>query len=489
MRDASTQGADATVDGGGQNAEPPSTEPVVRPLWARARQRWAESGDDPAPELAPEPWDRRLDRRASSLVFIVCLVVYLATATYTVAQINDARAATQSAYVLATSGSLALPETWRGEADWEVEGIDGRSYTNRFPLMAVYAAPFHLVADLASTAERPEHPHLISYAPSGIAAAIAAAAGVTVSFLLFRRLASRRLALAATAALAFGTGVWAVSADSLWPHSLTHLLLALGVLATADVRSAWSGLAFGASLLARPHLAVVPAVIGSWHALRKRSIQTLLLTGSLSALGLAAVVGYSRVLFGTWLPIAGYNTYAVDNVTGVSLAEYGERLFLALVDPVRGWLIYLPVLIVLLPFAVRGWRVSPWWVRAAAIAGVAYLLIQLRANVHHGGAQFFGPRLTIETTVLLAPLLLRTYQAHHQGRRWLAPAVHVLIAVGIVFHALGATVWRHPFVDLDASWNERIEELCTEEGYAAGCPEEFSLRVDPRPDARPPASP
>ena len=469
--------------------ESPPVERSLEPLWGSARERWESSGDDPAPQLASEPWDRRPDKVTTTLVFLVCLVVYLATATYTVSQSNDTRAATQTAYSLVTTGSWALPSEWEGEADWEVQGVDGRSYTNRFPLMAVYAAPFHLVADLASTDPRPEHPHLINYAPSGVAAATVAAAAVTVSFLLFRRLATRRLALAATAGLAFATGVWPISAAQIWPHGLTHLLVALGVLAAADRRAAWSGLAFGTSLLARPHLAVVAAVVGSWHAVRYRSLRTLLLTGSLAALGLAAVVAYSRVLFNTWLPIAGYSDYAVENVTGLSAAEYGERILLAFVDPVRGLFIYLPVLLVLLPFVRRGWKVSPWWVRAAAIAGVVYLLLQLRLNVHHGGAQFFGPRLTIETTVLVAPLLLRTYQAHHQGRRWLAPAVHVLLAVGIVFHALGATVWRQPFVDVDANWRERIEELCTEEGYEAGCPEELSLRSDPRPDARPQASP
>ncbi len=447
-------------------------EQSVTALFARARDRWdrrAAAQDGPAPELVTEPWDRRLDRRAAAGVFLLCWVVYLATATYTVAQINDARAATQTAYVLATTGSLALPEAWEGEADWEVQGIDGRAYTNRFPLMAIYAAPFHAVADQFSGGERPEHPHLLNYAPSGVAAATAAAAAVTISFLLFRRLSGRRMALAATGALAFATGVWTVSADSLWPHALTHLFLALGVLAVADGREGRSGLAFGVSLLARPHLAIVPAVVGIWRGVQARSVRPVVIIGVVSAMGLAAVIAYSRVLFGTWLPIAGYSTYAVDNLTSLPSVNYGERFVLLLGDPVRGLFIYLPVLLVLVPFVGRGWKVSPWWVRAAAVSGVAYMAVQLVANEHHGGAQFFGPRLTIEMTVLAAPLLLRTYQAYHHGRRWAAPAVHVLIAFGVVFHLLGATVWRHPFVDLDTHWQEENAELCEEGEYEVGC--------------------
>jgi hypothetical protein len=291
-----------------------------------------------------------------------------------------------------------------------------------------------------------------------------------VSFLLFRRLADRRLALTATGALAFATGVWTVSADALWPHALTHLLLALGVLAVADGRHGRSGFAFGVSLLARPHLAVVPAVVGIWSGINRRSVSAVALLGVTSALGLVAVVLYSRVLFGTWLPIAGYSSYAVDNLGGTSTSDYGLRILMFLGDPVRGILIYMPALIVLVPFVGRGWKVSPWWVRAAAVSGVVYMVVQLRANAHHGGSQFFGARLSIELTILAAPLLLRTYQAYHQGRRWAAPAVHVLIIVGVILHGLGATVWKHPFVDLDENLREYVAELCSSDDAPLGCP-------------------
>lgn len=441
----------------------------ARVSWDGDEKRTGARGD----AIFVEPWELKQDRRAVAAVFLVCWVVYLATATYSVAQINDTRAATQSAYALATTGSLALPESWEGEADWEVVGRGGRSYTNRFPLMAIYAAPFHYVTDQFGSGVRPEHPHLINYAPSGVAAASAAALAMTVSFVLFRRLADRRLALTATGALAFATGVWTVSADALWPHALTHLFLALGVVAVADGRHARSGLAFGLSLLARPHLAVVPAILGIWSGVKRRSISAIALLGLMSALGLAAVVLYSRFLFGTWLPIAGYSTYAVDNLAGgVPMLEYGNRLLLFLGDPARGILVYMPVLIVLVPFVGRGWRMSPWWVRAAAVSGVSYMLLQLRVNAHHGGSQFFGPRLSIELTILAAPLLLRTYQAYHQGRRWAAPAVHVLLAFGVIFHGLGSTVWKHPFVNVDESWREAIVELCSGDDVPSGCPPE-----------------
>jgi len=103
------------------------------------------------------------------------------------------------------------------------------------------------------------------------------------------------------------------------------------------------------------------------------------------------------------------------------------------------------------------------------VSGVVYMVVQLRANEHHGGSQFFGARLTIEMTILAAPLLLRTYQTYHHGRRWAAPAVHVLLVLGVLLHTLGATVWQSPFLDLETYWQEELAELCAEGDFENGC--------------------
>jgi hypothetical protein len=415
----------------------------------------------PAAPLVPA-WDRRRDRRVAALLFVLVWIVYLATATYWVGQMNDTRATTQSAWSLATRGTLALPEAWRGEIDWEVEGADGRPYTNRFPGPTLWAAPFHVVGDMLFPRPAPSHPHLLNYAPSGVAAATGAALAVLLSYLGFRQLADRRTAVGAALVLAFGTSVWSVSADIIWTHTVTHLALALGILAMAHERHIAGGLAFGAAILSRPHLAIVPAVVGIWGGVRQRRLRPVLEMGLASALGLLAIVLYSRILFGTWLPISGYNDYAVRGLAGTPTREFVERFVRYLVDPTRGFFIYTPLLLVLVPFVHRGWRASPWWARSAAVSGVAYLLIQMRANTYSGGAQYFGSRLTLETLVLCAPLLLRTWQVSVARLRVVRVLAWTLIAVSVGLHALGATIWRSPFNDLEGAWREHLEEVCAE---------------------------
>jgi hypothetical protein len=408
------------------------------------------------------PWDGPRDRRVAAALFLVVWVVYLATATYWVGQMNDTRATTQSAWSLGTRGTLALPEEWRGEIDWEVEGVDGRPYTNRFPGPILWAAPFHAVGGLLFPSEVPGHPHLLNYAPSGVAGATGAALAVLASYLGFRRLAARRVAVGAAVALAFASSVWSVSADGVWPHTVSHLGLALGILAVSHDRYASGGLGFGLAILSRPHLAVVPAVVGLWSGWDRRSLRPVLLTATTSVLGLLAVVGYSRALFGTWLPVAGYGTYAVDGLTGTGGSVFVTNLVNTLVHPTRGVLIYTPVLLVLLPFLPRGWRIAPPWVRSSAIAGAVYMLVQLRVNTWTGGAQYFGSRLTLETLVLSAPLLLCTWQASVARVPLLRALAWLLIGLSVVLHALGATIWRAPYLDVDGVWSDHLAEICAE---------------------------
>jgi hypothetical protein len=409
-----------------------------------------------------EPWDRRRDRRAALLLFLIVWGVYLGTATYTVSQINDTRATAQSAWSLGTRGTLALPQEWEGTIDWEKEGRDGRLYTNRFPGPILWAAPFYTVGEALFPRETPGHPHLLNYAPAGVAAATAAALAVLASFLLFRRLADRRLAVIAAGVLAFGTGVWSVSADAMWNHGLTHLTLSLGVLAAIDGRHVRSGAAFAAAVITRPQVAVFAAVVGLWKGAVTRQLRPIIVIGAVSALGALAMVIYTRVLFGLSLPVAGHSPERVTDVATVPFLVFAERVWLTFVDPVRGVLFYVPALLVLLPFVRRGWRISPWWVKASAVAGVVYMVVQLRSNTYHGGAQFFGSRLTLEPLVLAAPLFLRTWQAFLSRQRVLRWLLGVLLTIGIALHALGATVWRSPFFDSEAVWEAHFEEICAD---------------------------
>jgi len=424
------------------------------------------SAEDVGLEPVP-PWDRQLDRRAFALLVLFVWLAYLITATYDSFQINDNRAVNISAWSLGTRGTLELPASWEGHNRWIIEGRDGALYTNRFPGAILWAAPFHAVAGLVAGTGTPDHAVFINYAPGGVAAATVTALAVGVTFLVLRRLANRRLAVTATAALALGTGVWSVSADSMWTHGVTHLTLMLGVLAAADARYARSGLAFAAAVLTRPHTAVVPAAVGIWQTVADRRWRPMLAMGTTSLVGVILLIAYSQWLFETWMPVAGYDTGRPGGVAQTPWLQTLERFAFTLGHPQRGVMIYTPALLVLVPFVRHGWRASPTWVRSSAAGGVLYLLVQLRVNTFDGGADFFGARLTLETLVLITPLLLRTWQTSVSQNPKLKGACVGLLVVGLLLHGYGAL---NPITnEARDAWQEQLDGLCEREPALSGC--------------------
>lgn len=401
---------------------------------------------------------------------VLTLMVFLVTAEYGTNQMSDTRAASQSSWSPGTRGTLALPDDWRGDIDWEVEGRDGRLYTNRFPGPIFWAMPFYAVSGWLFPDDQLDHSLHMHYAPAGVAAALATALAVAVSYLLHRRLADRRLAVAATLVLAFGTGVWTVAASALWTHSLTYLTLTLGLIAAADGRHARSGLAFAAAILSRPQVAVVPAVVDLWTAITDRRLGPLVVMGLAASLGLAGIIFYNWMFFRTLLPVAGYDPAPVTALVSTSARDYLVSI-VAVLSPYRGIFIFMPILIVLLPAFHHGWRASPWWVRATAIAGLVCMLVQLRRNVWHGGRGFFGPRVTIETLVLASPLLLRTWQTYGSQAPLLRRVGLTLAVGGILLHSLGATVWAYDvgFGGAGADWASLVDRVCTEHPVGRSC--------------------
>jgi hypothetical protein len=436
------------------------------------------------PVLPEAPaWDRRRDRRAALLLFLFVWVVYLGTASYTVDQVNDSRSATLMAWSLGARGTIDLPQAWSGEIPWEDEGVDGSIHTDRFPGSWLWAAPFHAVSEALLDRGTPPHPVLLNYAPSGVASATAAALAVVVSFLLFRRLAARRLAVHAALVLAFSTAVWSVSADALWTHSVTHLTLSLGLLAAASGRDAGSGLAFAAAIITRPQTAVVPAVVGLWRGAAARRWGPIVVIGLTSAVGVVAMAVYSRAVFGTWIPVGAYSPHKVESVATVGWWTSVTRIAGGLLDPNRGLLTTTPFLLVLALFLHRGWRRAPWWVRSGAIGGVVYFLVQMRANGYEGGRGFYGSRLTIELLVLAAPLLLRTWQVHFAGRPVWRRITLVLVAASLAIHALGAIFFSSPLRGPE-TWHAEMVEACQQYPDWQGCQDPaFPYARDRRSDA------
>lgn len=392
-------------------------------------------------------------RRAALLVVIPVLVVYLATATYSVAQVNDTRAVAVSAWSLGTRGTLDLPSQWP-DIPWRVDTERGWTVTNRFPGAIVLAAPFYM---LLPSDPDPGDAARVSYGPAGIAAAVSSAAAVAAVFLLLRRSTDRQsLAVGGALVFAFATATWSVSADAMWTHGPDQLWLALGLLAVSRDRFVWSGVAFAAAVFTRPQTAVAAAVVGIYLAARRRSLRPVLAIGLTSALGLFALVAYSQAVFGTWLPIAGYSTGPVEAVTSAPDSRWLENIWRALIDRQRGLLVFSPFLIMLAPGVVAARRNAPDWIRGGALAALAYFLVQMQANVFHGGATFFSYRHPLELLTLAAPLLLLAHQGWAASRRPRRVMFAVVLALSIGLHAIGASLPTERELGRDY-WETRLE--------------------------------
>jgi hypothetical protein len=395
--------------------------------------------------------------RIALAITLLLLPIYLATASYDVFQSNDPRSVAYAGFSLASTGSLAFDEDWpRGSMSWAFLGEDDRRYSNRFPGSIVVAAVAYTVAGAVGAVDLTPvpHPHLVPFWPPTVAAVLIAAAAVGLTFLLLSRLdISRRAALFATLVIGVASPVWSVSADALWTHGQTHLLLVLVLLAIIDDRPIVAGLATAFAIFVRPHL-VVPLAVLAFAGTDRRTRWSIL--GS-CGVGLGAVAWYSYTIFGQPLPAAGYplgtlrERWPIGSVRGMA-----ENLGLWLAQPLRGVAFYAPLSLLALVTVPRVWSEAPRWVRVSALAGVAYAAVQLSLIRSTGGNFFYGHRTTIETLVLAAPLLTLALVRGWRDNRILRGAIATLAAISFVVHAYGAIMDMPPYAR--ARMQESIEE-------------------------------
>ncbi len=361
--------------------------------------------------------------RLFAAVALPLLALYLLTASWTLPYHIDTATNVFTAWELGTRGDVLLddhevlvaPEYLRTIA-WIVPAEE--SVAAQYPPGApALAAPLYAVwPDEAVTIEVYNEatdvpPVEILMPPLGPAAITAATVSAVVAGLLalaFRRLTDGWTAALGGYAVGLGTGLWSVAADSLWQHGPAMMWIVGGTLLSVGHRW-WSGLAFGAAVLTRPHTAVVAAANGLTQAWQKRSLWPAVQIGAGSALGLAGLVLFNAAVFGEPSITGGYSDSFATSAASGEFGGFFRNIFLALVDPARGLLLYSPFLIPLLPGIPAAWRRAPAWVRGSALGGVLYLLVQLKANRYSGGDSFWGYRYPLEMLAASAPLLLLAY--------------------------------------------------------------------------------
>ncbi|MGA9595738.1 MAG: hypothetical protein WBV06_06260 [Acidimicrobiia bacterium] len=384
------------------------------------------------------------------------LALYLVTASWTLPYHIDAVTNVFTAWELGTHGDvyldhqavLAAPEYLRTVA-WVVPA--GDSAASQYPPgAAAIAAPLYAIWPQQAksivvqneTADVPPVEILMPpIGPAAMTAAMVSAIAMGLLALVFCRLTDARTALIAAYVAGLGTGVWSVAADSLWQHGPAMLWIIAGVLLSTGFQL-WSGLAFGAAVLTRPHTALVAAGNGLYQSWRERSVWPALKIGLGATLGLAALVWFNAVVFGSPSISGGYSGVFTERAASLDLAAWGRNLIGALVDPVRGLLVYSPFLILLLPGLPAAWRKAPDWVRGSALGGLAYILVQLKANRFSGGDTFWGYRYPLEMLAAAAPLLLLSYTEWvRRGSALLRRMFFYVAAVSILFTAVGAIVY------------------------------------------------
>lgn len=382
--------------------------------------------------LAPARTHRTRDL-ATGLFFGTWLL-YLLTANYLFQSI-DTTSMYYPSWQLARHGNITMTAFADDLGFWVDTG--DRLVSNRFPGATWLATPFYLLDPFGSPLPL----------MANLTAAAAVAGAVTVLFVLLCRLVPTGTALTASLVFAFATPTWTVSADALWTHGPGQLWLLSGVLLFSRGRYLAAGLLLGAAVVTRPHYALVPAVLGLFELARTRRLRPVTLIALGSGLGLLVLLVYNQHVFGSWDPRGGYAPAPGDNTgrsldpTGITALQYGERLLGTLVSPSRGVLVLTPFLL-LLPGLRAAWRTGPSWVRAAAVGGTAYLLVQLRGNGWTGGYSFYSYRLAIEWLTLCAPLLVLAYVSWTSRARWRRRAFLALVLFSLATHAVGALLYR-----------------------------------------------
>lgn len=384
------------------------------------------------------PTSGRLARWAAPLLFVGLLALYASSVNLD-ASSNDTYSAGLGAWTIATTGEPwldALDEgTYDEDKPWvQVNERNDRLTVSRAPGPVAAGIPAEVVRNAVSDADE------FSLLPQAITAATLTALAAMLLFLSLRTRLPLLPSLVASLSFALATPVWSISGDALWTHPVT-LLGILGMAYFAARERWWLVGAFGAvAVLGRLHTALIVATLGCGMAVVRRRPMIAVQVGTTSLLGVVLASLWTFWLYGRWSPTGGYRadtaTRITTGFTGSSDGPLVNQLGMWL-SPGYGILVWTPVLLLLLPAAVRGWHEVPTWARLLPIGGLAYTLAQAQLNTFTGGDGFFGYRHGLEFLATVTPAVAFAATGHlgRVSRPLLGPVLGLQLAV----FAIGAT--------------------------------------------------
>jgi hypothetical protein len=354
-------------------------------------------------------------------VTVPLLAVYLPTATWRLPYHIDPVTNALTGWYMGTQGAVFMPEhsvltdpAYFGVVAWLVESP--RGVVSQYPPgAAALSAPLYALSrsDLTTVrvaaSNRPELGAvpipLPPLWPATLAAVLVTSLASGILALTLQPHVGRRWAIATGLAFGLATGAWAVASNMLWTHGPGMLFIAIALYLCSRDRLGLAGVAFGAAILTRPHLAVVAAAVGLAIGFSRRTVSPIARIGASSGAGLGALVLYNWSVFGHPSIRGGYHTGFVENLVDPDIVAYAANVWGALFDLSNGLFIWAPFLLLLIAAVPAVWRRVPPWALGAALGGVVYLLIQLKANRFSGGDGHFAYRYPLETLMASAPLL------------------------------------------------------------------------------------
>ena len=361
------------------------------------------------------------------LVFVPLALIYIATASYGLGYHIDPFTSAVTGWHIGMTGSVLLPDYEEaaepeqfGNIAWIVESPRG-PVSQYPPGAAALSAPLYriwnqplspaVIGGFNNPDAEPIPLGFPSLTPATLAAALASAAAMGFLAATIPLVGGSRYQAVITGYVGgLATTMWAVASDALWQHGPASMWIALAILLVARSHLEWAGLAFGAAILTRPHLALIAAALGVFLVVSRRSLVPALKIGAGSLLGLAGLLWYNFWIWGSPSITGGYGDGFVGNVLSTDFGAYVVNIFGALTDPFHGLLPYSPFLLILIPGLREAWRNSPDWAKGAGIGGIVYLLVQLKANRFSGGEGFVGYRYPLEALTAAAVVLFISYQ-------------------------------------------------------------------------------
>lgn len=361
--------------------------------------------------------------KTPAIVALVLMPIFAATATWSLPYHADALTNAISGWYWGVERSpvatdheeLAVPEQFQNTTFFVVSP---RGPVSQYPPgAALTVAPFQALAHQPLEPARlfgsndptvpPVETSLPPIWPATLSAVlVSAAACATIGRVAVEVGFDTRRAVVIGVTSGLATGAWSITSNMSWTHGPAVLAVSLGMFASARRRWLLAGLAFGAGILTRPHVAVVALAVGMVVAWSRRSWRPMVLVGAGSGLGLALLLGYNRYIWQSWTISGGMGEGFQSNLMSPNLFDWLGNVALGLAALDHGLLPWAPFLLVLLPAAWRRRAEMPDWALAGAVGGGAYLLLQWKANHYAGGSGFHAYRYPLEALAAFAPVLV-----------------------------------------------------------------------------------